>query len=653
MNIQNFDFSTYLAEDPANVDQGIYVDHSKVMTTIRHNLYKETSPQDTSFGISIALTLGAESWQIWMPWSHPLHKNVLQEDHSEEGNLANADNQRVKAGAWVDPLVPQPLLDYDKTYYFGALPWTLKNPQLGIVPEHENLCVIPMVTLINPSEERAYTIYQQLDDEIVDLEIRIENGSKIHFRHLHQRLGDSRKIAHTYHLIEHSATWRAGLAQITKRHPEYFYPSINHANEISGLGAYSTFGPNIDLAKMRAMGFGVNWKASFDFPYMGQFLPPVEAGREWTGFHGDPVSITKMAEYAKKMRSEGFHVLNYFNVFEFGTAMNNNPRTDIDYNWQDPVRFFETNFPNAALKAMEGEPVCNGYEPLRGSGAYTSWEGCVVVDPDNNDYTTFLIEQIQRHLDHIADSSGICIDRLDWTRLFNSDSDDGISFANNTKVKSMLVSWKRIIGRIASLVHSANKVVWVNNHNKRIDTMLHVDGIFDEFSYKGAALNTTALLTLFKPAIGWVANERQVLNDPDNFFQRYLHMGVLPMAPFPGNDHALLPSPEVDTLYLKYGPLFKALIGCTWVLDEFECQIQGKSGSRLNLFKNKDHLVIVITHCYETTTLTLAHNPMLTEEYGIIVPSGVDAQLHKETTDNAYTLSNADGAAIITIALNP
>ena len=40
------------------------------------------------------------------------------------------------------------------------------------------------------------------------------------------------------------------------------------------------------------MAFTVNWKASFDFPFMGMFLPPVGSdSEEWTDFKGQKTSI--------------------------------------------------------------------------------------------------------------------------------------------------------------------------------------------------------------------------------------------------------------------------------------------------------------------------------------------------------------------------
>ena len=65
-----------------------------------------------------------------------------------------------------------------------------------------------------------------------------------------------------------------------------------------------------------------------------------------------------------------------------------------------------------------------------------------------------------------------------------------------------------------------------------------LDGIFDEFTYSGVPLNLTALLCIHKTALGWTADSSSIQSEgADNFFQKYLYMGVYPMAPFPGNDH--------------------------------------------------------------------------------------------------------------------
>ena len=74
-------------------------------------------------------------------------------------------------------------------------------------------------------------------------------------------------------------------------------------------------------------------------------------------------------------------------------------------------------------------------------------------------------------------------------------------------------------------------------------------------------LNLTALLALRKPAIGWTRDLNTLRPDPDALFQRHLHLGVFPSAPFPGADHTIAPDPWAEKCFLDYGPLLAAIRG--------------------------------------------------------------------------------------------
>jgi hypothetical protein len=66
------------------------------------------------------------------------------------------------------------------------------------------------------------------------------------------------------------------------------------------------------------------------FPYMGNFIPPVKSMDEkWTRSCAEPAppgkgtetSCRQLNDYAKYMKGNGFHVLSYFNVTEYGKNM--------------------------------------------------------------------------------------------------------------------------------------------------------------------------------------------------------------------------------------------------------------------------------------------------------------------------------------------
>ena len=91
----------------------------------------------------------------------------------------------------------------------------------------------------------------------------------------------------------------------------------------------------------------------------------------------------------------------------------------------------------------------------------------------------FLLEQTDRHLQQIPDAYGFCIDRMDWLRMFNLDRDDGRSWFNDQPAGSLILSWHSFMDRFAEKVHGAGKVIFVNNHTKRIDLLRHADGSFE------------------------------------------------------------------------------------------------------------------------------------------------------------------------------
>ena len=82
----------------------------------------------------------------------------------------------------------------------------------------------------------------------------------------------------SYDIVIHEADWRGGLRWMSSTYPEYFNPVNSVADEMAGTGGYSDSDVDFDVEKMKKMSFSVNWRASFDFPYMGMFIPPVSQG---------------------------------------------------------------------------------------------------------------------------------------------------------------------------------------------------------------------------------------------------------------------------------------------------------------------------------------------------------------------------------------
>jgi hypothetical protein len=324
------------------------------------------------------------------------------------------------------------------------------------------------------------------------------------------------------------------------------------------------------------------------------FLPPVKSGAEkWRRFGGQETSLDAMANYSAEMRRKGFYVLSYFNVAEFGARVAWPPPpppkdTKEEDLWKNCDDFLQAKLAAAILRVpdrMKPEALAASiYPKTRVGGYFFTWEDGIVMDCGEKNYQDYLLGQARRHLENISDASGICIDRMDWTRMYNEQHDDGESWMEGRPARSLIWSWHNLMDQLGPLLHAAGKVVFVNNHVKRIDLLRHADGIFDEFCPGTAAMNTTGLLAICKPALGWVGGEGAFGNEPDSVMQKYLYLGIYPMAPFPANDHSLAPSARMDRLYLDYGPLLDSMRGKKWVLAPHAVEVKD-AAAKANLFE--------------------------------------------------------------------
>jgi hypothetical protein len=512
--------------------------------------------------------------RFWTAWSDPQQVN----------------RPWFRSGGWSDPLKAMPLKD--AAFDYGAPTFRSDNPRLGWCPFDGNLICLPLAAVLEPDNDTGLSIILSPEDTMRELTLRTTSSGRFTFTRACHRLDSRRAVKFTMDLVAHEAGWRGSLRWMTARYGQFFEPANPQADDMAGTSAYSCQDLDFDVEKMKKMAFRVNWRASFDFPYMGMFLPPVAETEVWTRHGGQKTSLPAMRDYAAKMRQSGFYVLSYFNVAEFGSHVTwplpaRKAQRDEDL-WKDCHDFLGVKLPSAILLIPQRVPpkVLAGsiYPRCRPGDCYYTWEDGIVMDCADPAYRDFLLDQARRHIDRLPQSSGICIDRLDWMRLYNDRADDGESWFEGRPARSLMASWNDLLARLGPLMHQAGKVVFVNNHYKRLDLLGHVDGIFDEFTYTGAPLNLTALLTLRKPALGWTDNEAALKPDPDAFFQRYLHLGVYPMAPFPGNDHSLRPSAWVDRQYLDYGPLLSAMRGKKWVLQP-HCVESATPGVKVNLFQ--------------------------------------------------------------------
>lgn len=569
------------------------------------------SPWTTKIKTNIACKVG-ESSRIWAPWGDSrISKKSIPADGIINGEKTTFEQN------WTDPLSPRPF--FNDTLFYGAPYFKYEDTKIGFCPFQWNLLSIPMVTILESKVDAGMSVVLNPGEDILDLTLNVQSDGTLAFDRLFNRISTDNVLRFSFDVIDHEADWRGGLRWMSHNYPEYFNPANPRADGMAGTGAYSDSDVEFDVAKMKRMAFSVNWRASFDFPYMGMFIPPVGEQEEWKRFGGRITSIESMEQYAKKMKRSGFHVLSYFNVTEFGAKMvyplTKPIITKEPELWKSANDFLSLKLKDALLHVpLSTRPeALKFYLKTKPGGAFFTWEDGVILDCGEPVYKEFLLDQANKHIQLIPSSDGVCIDRMDWLRMYNEDRDDGISWYIDRPARSLLTSWKRLMNDFAPLMHKNDKVIFVNNHDKRIDLLKNIDGIFDEFTYGGSPLNLTALLCINKPALGWTADKKPIeAEGADNFFQKYLYMGVYPMAPFPGNDHSILPEAWTDHQYLDYGPLLSAMRGKKWVLEPHCIEVQNGM-AKANLFKGPDGYVapVVFGKRSKSVNLTVKNIPGL------------------------------------------
>jgi hypothetical protein len=499
------------------------------------------------------------STRFWAAWSDPI--------------WSTSSDPNKQTGEWRDPLVLRPLID--ATWTYGG--WNTS-------PDH---IVLPLATVAEPADGFALSLVLSPEDTILcGSRLTTAPSGAIRFSRANYRLGGGKPVQFEMNLIAHEADWRGGLRWMTARYSEFFEPPNPRAHAMAGCAAYSGDEGPIDVAKYKKMGFRVNWKLDDDMPYMGMFIPPVTDAnesweRQWTIEADTPkkphwTSARRLNDYANYLKTNGFYLLDYFNVYNFGDESKpgsesmQKPGVPL---WKDARAFLAANFPRAPLKSDQG-----------------------VLDCGDADYQKFLLEQADRDIRWIPDSAGICVDNTYFTQLNNDCADDGVSWVDGKAVRSLCVSWNELFSKFAPKMHDAGKVVFASPLFARLDVYRHFDGFYDEFGYDGRGLNSSALMGLNKPVLAWTYNESLFRSDPDSFFQRHLLMGAYPTAPYPWNNHCIIPDMSWDDFYYNYGSLFERDTGHQWMKTE---QYYLAYGPLLDAMRGKKW--VLSPHCVEVT----------------------------------------------------
>ncbi len=480
------------------------------------------------------------------PWSAPIETSLTWPEPRASLFWTAWGDPRPNGADWTNPLRPAEWADRD--FLYGGHSY-FKEP---------GTFSLPLATISDNSRDVGLSLVASPEDLVLTMKMRTTRQGKVTFSRQFHRLEKEHVVRCCYDLTAHPADWRCGVAWLAHRYPDFFDPPNPRASQIAGCGAYAGEIAADQAERLMRMAFRINWKASFDFPYMGMFIPPVASDtEEWIDFRGEKTSIARMRRSARELRRMGFYLLNYFNVTEFGahTKFPPPPRkaaSQADL-WKDSNDFLYGVLSKAILPGRDGRAI-------------GSWEGCVVMDCGEAVYRDFLVDQARKHVEKLPDSAGLCIDRMDWLWRYNRQRDDGVTWYEGHPARALVVSWHKLMDRMAPVLHDAGKVIFGNPMYARLDLMRQLDGFYDEHGQHPHSINTCSILALNKPYIAWTWELADIKKDPDAYFQHHLYLGAFLTAPVRGNDHTVWPDAKLDRLFFDYGPLLDTLRGKRWVL---------------------------------------------------------------------------------------
>jgi len=538
-----------------------------------------------------------ERMRFWTAWNN----GSLWDDGAPAAEQDDLAPKIPNGDDWGDPLTPLPLMN--RSWNYGPVP-LLDNS--GKHPNDKGAICIPIASVLEPATDMGLSLVVAPDQPLLWLQLVTRTDGTLCFQHNLLRLGRGRKVTFAADIVAHEADWRGGLRWMTRRYAGYFDPPNPNVGEMGGTASYSShcgpLGPS-EARRLKKMAYRCNWVASFDWPYLGMYLPPVaswkSAGQDSSGLSVAAlvrkVTYRSMNDDYRERRAQGLYSLSYFNVTEFGSQISGPAavRKDLaekDW-WTDANTYLFRRMPDAVV----------------GPNMIRSWSDSVVMDPGVASFQEHLLELAQRHIDQLPASNGITIDQMLWLAHVNfaPGADDGIGWYEGGRPGRLLgLGWIDLLGKLGPLMHRAGKVIFVNSQHHRLDYMRDVDGFYDEYGDRGYSLNGSSLLAMRKPALMWTHGADSIRPDPDSYFQRHLHMGAFPTAPFPGNDHAVTPEPAVDRFYLDYGPLLDAIRGKKWALAP-HCVEAAGGGAKVNLFEVPGGYALPVTFAGKAEAVTV------------------------------------------------
>ena len=153
-----------------------------------------------------------------------------------------------------------------------------------------------------------------------------------------------------------------------------------------------------------------------------------------------------------------------------GTAQDMDPALAPADQWKNVNNFLYGQIADGILHDLQGR-------------VFSSWKGCIVMDPGAPKYRAFVLDQARRHVEKLPASSAFALTA--WTGCASTISRPTTASRGETDVPvgRWLSSWRSLLAEMGPIFHQADKAIFGNASVCRLDLMRHMDGIYHEFGH--------------------------------------------------------------------------------------------------------------------------------------------------------------------------
>lgn len=400
--------------------------------------------------------------------------------------------------------------------------------------------VLPMVTLLNPTEKIGLTIARKPGRPGGTLSFFFDSyhsdGMDIHLAKLAVPPGET--VEQDFYFFGHENCWRPGLRQYIELFPECFAPPLSAVKEWGGAFAITNPALEPDFAPE----FRPDWvEVHNHFPHYGEYAPETPAWEsvilhdypEERGSGDYTMSRERINAHIAKLHRDRIRAMLYIQV------------SGDCSNW-----FAEKNFPESIAREINGKIM-------------PTWKECCFLNADPSlPFGKHINAMIDRFIGAYPEIDGVFLDQLCYQTMDYAHS-DGKSADDGREIYEYGASYDAHVKKLADILHRQGKAILANGPFD-LSAASQVDAVMAE-GCSGIS-NTLKYLCVDKPMLvhDYTADVTQV--------EKALRNALLAGAgwSYGGSSRAVkLPemSEEVADTFRQYLPLVKAVFNRRLYLD--------------------------------------------------------------------------------------